>query len=76
MFDFLEIWARKPNFRTMPKVSAGGELDEDELEGGPSPKKKPRIEINLENGVAKDGKRSTSENVVLDDEDEKIMMVG
>lgn len=62
------------NFRTIPKVKTGGVIEDDSIGDGPSSTKKPKIDIELENG--KEGKgNKASVNVVLDDKDEKVQMV-
>ncbi|VDO59844.1 unnamed protein product, partial [Onchocerca flexuosa] len=60
------------NFRTIPKVRTGGVLEDDSTEDGSSSAKKPRIDVELENG--KGGKENNAVNVILDDEDEKVQM--
>uniref|UniRef100_A0A0R3RTK9 ThiF domain-containing protein n=1 Tax=Elaeophora elaphi TaxID=1147741 RepID=A0A0R3RTK9_9BILA len=58
---------------TLPKVRTGGVLEDDCMEDGPSSTKKPRIDVELENG--KGGKENqASVNIVLDDEDERVQM--
>ncbi|VDK73502.1 unnamed protein product [Onchocerca ochengi] len=57
---------------TIPKIRTGCVLEDDSVEDGSSSAKKPRIDIELENG--KGGKENNAVNVVLDDEDEKVQM--
>lgn len=58
----------------MPKVRTGGVIEDEPTEIAPVLAKKPRIDIELEDG--KYGKKDkASLNVVLGDEDEKVRMV-
>uniref|UniRef100_A0A915Q716 Midasin n=1 Tax=Setaria digitata TaxID=48799 RepID=A0A915Q716_9BILA len=56
---------------TIPKIRTGTVLDDDTVEDGPSSLKRPRFNIELENGRT-EKENKTSVNVILDDDDEKI----
>ncbi|VDK87680.1 unnamed protein product [Litomosoides sigmodontis] len=58
---------------TLPKVRTGGVLEDGSAGDGPSSMKKPRTDIELENGKGGRGNEA-SFNVVLNDEDEKVHM--